>query len=266
MKVFLWCAALGFLVVGLPLFGQQTVVIKATGVEGGPTTYLQAIITQALIADGYKVELKLPGEFTGVRNEAMLLEGVINVSILGETPERNAKFLPVKVGMNNNISGKRLLFIPKGSQKDYDGVKTLADFQKLGKVAGMGKNWADMGIWAANKLPAKGIDGDWKVIYKMVESKSRGVDYLPRGANEMIAEIKEYTFLDLERNLVLVYQKDQILYVSPKEPQLQPILEKALKKAQASGLIKKLVNQFNQAAFEPPIDVDSRTVINLVVP
>jgi hypothetical protein len=68
----------------------------------------------------------------------------------------------------------------------------------------------------------------------------------------------------VEKNLVLVYQKDQILYVSPKEP--QPILQKALKKARDSGLIKKLVAQFYSKVFEPPLDIDKRTVIEPTLP
>jgi len=244
---------------------QTTLNLKLTGIEGKPA-YQQTILVQALEADGYKVNLTLVGEVSGSKLEAMVANGEISAAILGETPDRSAKFVPVKVPMTNNLVGKRVLFIPKDAQKDYAGVKTLADFQKLGKVAGMGKTWADVGIWNANGLKVQGIDGDWRVLYKMIEAKNRGVDYLPRGAHEMIGELPQHPELALEANLVLVYQKDQILYVSPKEPQLAPLFEKALKKAQASGLIKKTVTQFYKSAFEPPIDVDTRTVIDLTLP
>jgi len=244
---------------------QSTISLKLTGVEG-KNAYQQTILAQALEADGYKVTITLVGEISGSKIEAMLSNGEISATILGETDARSAKFLPVKVPMTNNLVGQRVLFIPKGTEKDYAGVKTLADFRKLGKVAGMGKTWADVGIWNKNDLKVKGIDGDWKVLYKMVEAGNRGVDYLPRGAHEMIGELPQHPELSLESRLVLVYQKDQILYVSPKEPQLVSILEKALKKARASGLIKKTVTQFYKAAFEPPIDIDSRTVIDLTLP
>lgn len=254
-----------FFLVGTMVFGQTNLTVKMAGVEGRPS-YAQDLVTQALKADGYDVKLEIPGDFSGSKLDAMLAAGEISLAILGETPERNAKYLPVKIGMTNNIVGKRVLFIPKGAQKDYDGVKTLADFQKLGKVAGMGKAWFDVSIWNANNLKVQTLDGDWKVLYKMIESKSRGVDYLPRGAHEMINEMADHPTLDVEKNLLLVYQKDQILYVSPKEPRLIPILEKAMKKAQAAGLMKKLVNQYYKVAFEPPLDIDQRTVINLTLP
>jgi hypothetical protein len=264
MKKYCWFAFALLLGAG-GAWAQTPITLKVAGTEG-KLNYQQDLLSQALTSQGYKVTLDVVGEFTGTKLEAMLAAGEINVSVMGETPARSASLLPVKIGMTNNLVGKRILFIPKGAQKDYDGVKTLADFQKLGKVAGMGKGWADVGIWGANKLKVNGLDGDWKVLYKMVAAGSRGVDYLPRGANEMIIEGPEHPELDMEKHLVLVYQKDQILYVSPKEPQLVPIVEKALKAAASSGLIKKLVKQYYSAAFDPPIDVDTRTVIDLTLP
>jgi len=244
---------------------QTPVTLKLLGTETEPT-YAQQIVLQSLAADGYQVTVQYAGDAAGAKAEAMLANGDVSALIMGQTADRDGKFLPVRIPMTNNLIGKRILFIPKGAQKDYDGVKTLADFQKLGKVAGMGKNWYDVQIWKANKLPVLPVDGDWNVLFKMVESKSRGVDYIPRGANEMIKERTEHPELDMEKKLVLVYQRDQILYVSPKEAALKPILEKALKKAQTSGLMKKLVGQFYSLAFEPPIDADARVVIDLTLP
>jgi hypothetical protein len=259
-----WLLLAAGLVCVSPVFGE-TIQLKLGGTPG-KMTYQEDLLTQALVADGHKVNVTLVGEFAGSKIEAMLATGELTVAVMGETDARSAKFLPIRVPMTNNLIGKRLLFIPKGAQKDYDGVKTLADFQKLNKVAGMGKGWADVGIWTTNQLKVQGIDGDWKTLYKMVAAGNRGVDYLPRGANEMITEIAEHPELALEKNLVLIYQKDQITYVSPTEANLVPILEKALKKAAASGLIKKLVNQYYKAAFDPPLDVDARVVIDLALP
>jgi len=246
------------------VFSQETINLKVISVS---SEYLQDLLTQALTADGYKVAITTVNDTPGTsKMEADLVNGDLTVGIFGSTPERDAKFLMVKVGMTDGLVGKRILFIPKGSQAEYAGVKTLADFQKLGKTAGMGKAWADVGIWNTNKLKVLGIDGDWKVVFKMIESKTRGVDYLPLGASDFITYIPQAPFLDVEKNLLLVYKKDQVLYVSPTQPTLQPILEKALKKAQESGLIKKLVAKYYSQIFESPINMDKRIVIDLTLP
>jgi len=229
-------------------------------------SYAGEILRRALVADGQPAQIKYMGVIPTTRLEMLMQTGEISAAILGETAERNGKFLSVKIPMTDNLMGKRILFIPKGAQKDYDGVKTLSDFQKLGKAAGMGKAWADVGIWEKNGLKVLPQAGDWKVLYRMVEAGNRNVDYLPRGAMEMIEEMAQFPSLDVEKGLVLVYDKDQVLYVTPKDPGLRDQLEKSLKKALSTGLIKKTVAEFYHEVFEPPLDIDQRVQIRLTLP
>ena len=247
------------------LAADPIVALKISGIEGKPNGFRE-LLAQALANQGYRVQFELSGEFPVQRREFLLENGDLTVAMMGRTEDRDAKFLSVNVGLTDNLVGKRLLYIPKGTQRDYDGVKTLDDFRRLGKVAGMGTGWADVAIWKANGLPVVGQAGDWKVLYPLIASGNRGIDYTTRGANEMLGEWTGHRELDIEKNLVLVYQHDQILYLTPKRPELQPILDQALKAARDSGLIRKLATQANRGINDPPINLNRRLEIALKLP
>lgn len=244
----------------------ETTVLRMMGDEAKPS-YASEILKRSLEADGHTVKMIYLGtNLPTTRLEYLIESGEASCAILGETRERNAKFSPIPIGMTDGLMGKRILFIPKGSQHEYDNVKTLADLRALGKTAGMGSAWPDIGIWERNGLPFLPQAGDWKVLYRMVESRVRKVDYLPRGAVEILNERLEHRYLDVEQNLLLVYDKDSIVYVSPKEPALKIKLERALAKARDSGLIRKTVAEFYSAVFDPPLDINRRRVIRLTLP
>lgn len=225
--------------------------------------YLSDVLTQVLEADGYEVEIvKVSGVPTS-RMEWMLKEGDITAMMLGETPPRSERFLPVRVAMTDNLMNQRILFIPKGQQHRYNQVETLDDFRALDLMAGMGRSWRDYRIWLANDLPVFGVPADWRRLYDMVAIGNRGIDYLPRGAQEMANEWRQHPNLDVEQNLVLVYDKDHVLYVSPEEVELHRTLSKLMPEASRSGLIGTLIEKHYPEVFEPPVNLLKRRVIPL---
>lgn len=228
--------------------------------------YISTLLTRSLALRQHVVRVRNRGDIPTTRLEVMLQSGEISAFILGPTASRNQRFLPIQVGMTDGLVNRRILFIPHGSQPVYDQVETLEDFQRLGKVAGLGEAWSDRDIWAANHLPMITIGGDWKRLYQMVASQNRGVDYLPRGAHEMAVEWPAHPELQIERNLVLVYDQDHIMYVSPAAPELHALLQEVLVEARDSGLIAELAGDFFAAAFKPPVNMTQRRVIPLSLP
>ncbi|MEX0606326.1 MAG: hypothetical protein WD623_17115 [Marinobacter sp.] len=225
--------------------------------------YLSDLLTQVLETEGYDVEIVKVSDIPTTRLERMLEEGELSAMMLGETPSRSRRFLSVRVAMTDNLMNRRILFIPEGQQHVYDKVKTLEDFRSLGLRAGMGTSWLDYQIWLANDLPVLGIPGEWRRLYDMVAIGNRGVDYLPRGALEMANEWRQHPNLDMEQNLVLVYNADHVLYVSPEHVELYRILNRLMQKASHSGLIRILVEKHYAAVFEPPVNLEKRRVIPL---
>jgi len=249
-----------------PAFAEKgTVKLR---LAGSPVAleYVSLLLTRALEAQGYSVKIDNLGYIPTTRLEVMLKDGDISAYILGETPERMEKFLPVRVSCTDNLMGHRILFIRPEDQPLYDTVKTLEDFKALGKTAGMGEAWGDVLIWKKNGLAVQTQPGEWKHLYNMVAAGGRGVDYLPRGAQEMAAEWREHPELAVEKNLVFVYPRDHLVFVTPREPGLHALLEKALQEAESSGLIRDLARDFYGSVYEPPVNLKERIIIPLELP
>lgn len=79
----------------------------------------------------------------------------------------------------------------------------------------------------------------------------------------MAKEWRHHPNLDVEQNLVLVYDKDHVLYVSPEEIELHRTLSKLMPEASRSGLIGTLVEEHYPEVFEPPVNLTERRVILL---
>lgn len=228
--------------------------------------YIRDLLTRSLEREGYVVQISNAGDIPTTRLERMLEQGTVSAFILGRTVARDRRFLLVDVGMTDSLVNQRVLFIPRGAQADYDGIASLDDFRRLGKVAGLGEAWADRDIWAANALPFRTLGGDWMRLYEMVASQSRSIDYLPRGAQEIAREWQVHRELAVEQNLVLVYGEDHVLYVSPEAPELHAVLSEVMPRALASGLIAETAAEHFQAVFAPPVNLQARRVIHLSSP
>lgn len=244
---------------------QGTLVLKVSGTEGRPA-YTRDLLDQAFRESGQPVRWISMGDVPVGRREAMLADGRLTVAIMGSTVDRDNGFIPIRVGMTDGLESKRVLLIPRGTQHEFDGVKTLEDFRRLGKVAGVGSLWAEAPIWAANQLPFQAVGGDWRSLFSMVALGHRGVDYLPRGLNEVTSDLARHPNLDLERHLVLVYPGDHILYLSPRNPELKAPLEAILDRARDSGLIRRFAARWYPDATGPAVGLDRRTILDLRLP
>lgn len=256
-----WLGVLAILLGSLPALASQSLTLRLGALNN--VDYLAELLTRVLQDDGLVVDvITIPGIPT-TRLERMLEQGAISAMLLGETPARNQRLLPIYVEMTDNLMNQRILFIPRGQQERYSRVHTLEDFRALGVVAGMGSDWRDLQIWQANNLPVTSISGDWRRLYEMLASGGRGIDYLPRGAMEMAGEWSLHRKLQMEEKLVLVYPHDHILYISPQHPELHARLARLLPQAHASGLIRQLAHKHFQAVFEAPVNLQQRRVIHL---
>ncbi|WLD58774.1 hypothetical protein NFC81_03010 [Salinispirillum sp. LH 10-3-1] len=259
-----WCVVLGLPVAShAETFSEPKVVELRLGGTEEAFAYNSLVLTEALQAAGYQVAITYVENVPMSRMEVMLERGEVSAHILGETATRSARYLPVRVGMTDNLVGQRVLFIKSGDQPRFNDVHSLAELRERNLVAGLGEAWRDVAIWQANTLPLYTLSGDWKYLYGMVASGRRSVDYLPRGAHEMALEWKQFPGLDVEENLVFVYEKDHILYVTPTDEALHALLQDVLQEAEASGLIRRLAREFFQAAYEPPVNLDQRRVLRL---
>jgi hypothetical protein len=223
------------------------------------------LIEKSLTAAGVSYTLEFEKDLPQLRAVEMLDQGQLSLMWLVASAERDTKYTRVNVGLTNGLIGKRILLIPSGQSAVYENVQNLEDFRNLGKVGAFGKGWFDVKVWEANGLPYQEIDGEWRVIYDMLAKGDRGLDYFSRGFTEIVGESTEHPNLEIEKHLVLIYNRDFYFYLSSSAAQYKDILEAALLKAQTDGLIDELVQKYWADSFTK-LNMDARIQIELETP
>ncbi|MBE9609509.1 hypothetical protein [Chitinilyticum piscinae] len=248
-----------------PLALCEDITLRLQARRDGQHEYYHRLLSEALRAQGHTVTLQVSPELPAARRNQLLESGEISVHWLLQSKQRDAQYLPVPVGLTKGLIGQRLLLIPRGASTRLAGVNNLADLQALNLRAGMGKDWFDVRIWQFNRLPVFEQTGDWQLLYRMLLTPERQIDYLPRGALEIGPEQQSRPELEIEPRLVLVYDRDFIFYVSPREPGLHDAISQALTAAAESGLQQRLLEQHFRKQLQP-LNLQQRVRIPLVVP
>jgi len=194
----------------------------------------------------------------------MLEKGQLSALWLLKTEGRDLLYYRVDVPLTNGLIGRRVLLIPRGAQRIYDPIRSLQDIRNRALVAGLGVGWFDVDVWKANGLDFYLKDGEWRHLYRML-SNDGGVNYFPRGVNEILNEAKRNLHLDIEKNLILEYERDFVFYLSAVDGYYAPLLERALRNAQSSGLMQRLIEKHWGDTFKH-LHLDARTVIKLETP
>jgi hypothetical protein len=261
------CLALFVVMLGLatlPCVAADITLRLASGPSGNHKFY-HSLLTESLKALGHKVTVETYENLPQTRILAYLDIDRLTLHWMLQTPERDAQYTRIDFPLTQGLIGQRILFVPRGSEHLYANVKDLTQFRELGKTAGLGKGWFDVAIWEANKLPYIEQGGEWRQMFSMLAARNRGVDYLPRGASEISAEAQLHPDLAIEPNLLLVYQRDFVFYLSKGNAGMKPMIEAALKQAEKSGLQKKLIDEYFGNSLQQ-LNLDKRVRIRLTTP
>lgn len=227
--------------------------------------YMETLLRAALDAAGQPATLEARPLMPQPRVEAALRSGDVSVHPFLRTPARDAALIAVPIGVTQGLMGQRILLIRHGDQAKFSGVRNLADLKALGVVGGFGAGWYDLEIWRANDLPAYAQDGDWPVLYRMVASGQRGVDYLALGAAQVLYEASQHPEVAVERSLVLDYGADLIFYVSPHRAELAQPLARGMATIEADGRLAGLIDRYFGRSIRQ-LDLGARRVIGLARP
>ncbi|SON48555.1 hypothetical protein [Vibrio tapetis] len=243
----------------------QTMHLTLPAFEDDSHQYFHELLTDALADIDVTLTIEASSKHYSQRRTVKLLEkGELSAMWLVSSRQRDLLFHRVNVPLTNGLIGKRVLLIPKGAQSLYNRIQSLEDLQKSGLVAGLGVGWFDVTVWQANGLKYLTKDGEWRQLYNMLSNRG-GVNYFPRGLNEVVNEAKLNLHLDIEQNFVFEYERDFVFYLSSVDGYQEKLIEEALVKAQKTGLIQKLIDKYWQQDFEH-LGLENRKTIKLVTP
>ena len=243
----------------------ERIRLKLAILPDGKHRYFHELLDIALKNAGHNPSIERFGGLTHEQIDQNLANNLLTMHWFLQTRARDERFVAVKVGITNGLIGQRILFIPKGEQNTYAEITTLEAFRKLDKSAALGRIWFDVDVWRHNRLKVTTQDGDWRAIYQKVAAGVPGFDYFPRGCNEVIDEALQHPELEIERNLLLIYDRDFYFYLSKENQKYQTILESALNSFKASGAMDNLIRKHWAGALNI-LGYDERVRIKLETP
>lgn len=182
-----------------------------------------------------------------------------------QTADKDRRMVPIKVGLTDGLAGQRVLLIRPQDQKLFDQVSSVKTLHDTNLVAGFGEGWYDVFVWKTNGLRVYEIAEQFQLIYSMVTVGNRGVDYLPRGAQEIAGEAKAHGELAIEQQLLFIYNKDMQFYLSKHAARHKDIIAFALTSAESTGLKRRLIQKFFAADLST-LGLAQRKRIRLHVP
>lgn len=227
--------------------------------------YYIELIKRSLENEGYLVTLNDLGISNTQRQKKYLNEDKLSLMWRLKTPLRDKNFTRVNIGLSKGLIAQRILLIKNKNQHAFENINNIEEFRKKNLVGAFGDGWFDIDIWRHNNLPYFEFLGDSQKIYTMLASGKRHIDYFSRGINEIMAESKQHPNLKIEQNLLLCYKNDSYIYVKKDNHQLAEVLEKALSKAEQSGLIDKLIKR-HWGDLQQELQLDTRTKLTLDMP
>ncbi|MFT4171553.1 MAG: hypothetical protein QM639_03260 [Rhodocyclaceae bacterium] len=255
-------ATLISVLVPLSALAAEPIELRVPTLSAGRHVYYVQLLKESLRAAGYEPHIVLADDMPQPRIWHALAANQISLVWGVQTAERDRRFTAVANPLTNGITAQRVLVVRKGTEDAYAHVRSLDDLRASGKIGGVGEGWYDALLWRANRLPVLVKSGDWRVMYRMLASGDREVDYLVRGVNEAALEIIDQSALTIEPRLLLQHDHDMRFYLSPSNAWLKPILEDALARADRNGLKRRLIARYITPSLQP-LGMERRIRINL---
>jgi hypothetical protein len=223
--------------------------------------YFLEILHLALSSYGhnYRVETVLLPEF---RSEVSLAKGLYDVHWLHTNRQREARLRPIRIPLFQGMIGWRLLLIKEQDQERFAAIDSVDELKALRAV--QGHDWPDTPILQQHGFSVV-RSASWEGMFKML-STSR-IDYFPRAATEIRAELTQFPDLGLavEKSLALHYPSAYYFFVAPENEELAYIIEKGLNIAIANGSFDQVFMTYFGADIKR-MNLGKRTIMRLENP
>lgn len=219
--------------------------LRIAVVSDGRADYFVRLLEESLKLIQQPYHIQYVKDIPARRMWWMLGRGDINLfyGMQSKEKDNDKQLVPVRNALTNGLIGQRVLLVRRADTNAFLQVQSVADLKHTGLIAGFGAGWGDVKVWKTSGLPLYEHAAPWNTIYAMVTAGNRHVDYLPRGVIEVLAEARAHPQLTVEQHLLLEYPADFGFYLSPSAASYRPIIERALKAAEASGLKARLIDE-----------------------
>lgn len=167
-----------------------------------------------------------PEMVTRMRSVALINQNHSLDLLWGSTTlERDTLLKAIPVPLLKGLMGYRVLLIRPQDQARFSVVKNLEDLQEL--RAGQGADWPDTSILMTNGIRVV-TSINYEALYRMLAGGR--FDFLPRGANQVLSELRHNAGIDIvvEKELVLIYPAPHYFFVDRENTRLAERISKGL--------------------------------------
>ncbi|KQV47623.1 MULTISPECIES: hypothetical protein [unclassified Duganella] len=248
----------------LPAPAVEPLELRVAVSSDGHAAYFVRLLEESLKSIHQPYRLHYVKDVPARRMWWMLNKGDINLFYGMQSKEKdsNEQIVRVRNALTNGLIGQRVFLIRQADTEPFARVHSVGDLKRTKMIAGFGAGWGDAKVWRKTGLPLYEHTGPWGTIYAMVAAGNRHVDYLPRGVIEVIEEARLHPELAVEQNLVVDYRADFAFYLAASSARYRPIIERALRDAEASGLKARLIDEAFGADIKA-LGLDRRTRLHL---
>lgn len=228
-----------------PAPGAAPLELRISVLSDGHADYFIRLLEESLRLIHQPYHIHYVKDIPARRMWWMMGNGDINLIYGMRTREKDSKkeIVPVRNALTNGLIGQRVFLIRRTDAEVFSRVQSLDDLKRTRLIAGFGAGWGDVKVWKGEGLPLYEHAAPWSTIYAMVAAGNRHIDYLPRGVIEVLGEARVHPELEVEQHLLLDYSGDFGFYLGSSAASYRPIIERALKEAETSGLKARLIEE-----------------------
>lgn len=186
---------------------------------------------------------------------AVLIDRQQGVDLLWGTAtiEREKMLRSIPIPLLKGLMKHKILLIHPDDQEKFSAIHNAEQLQQL--RAGLGSDWPDVTVLRNSDIPVV-TSSNYEALYKMLAA--RRFDFLPRGANQILSEVRHNADMHIlvEKDLVLIYPAPVYFYVSHDNEALARRIETGLRSMIADGT-------FDKYFYKHPMVIEVMESLNL---
>jgi hypothetical protein len=223
--------------------GVAPLKLRIAVVSDGHSRYFIRLLEESLNLIHQPHHIYYAKDIPARRMWSMMGKGEINLIYGMQSQEKDLsdQLILVRNALTNGLVGQRVLLIRPADATVFAQVRSIDDLKRTKLTAGFGAGWGDVKVWATKNLPVYEHVAPWRTIYAMVAAGNRRVDYLPRSVIEVLGEAAAHPELAVEKYLLVDYRADFSFYLGASVASYRPIIERALREADVTGLKARLI-------------------------